>query len=303
MERALVIGRYQPAHNGHISIFEQMNQNPNVDEMVVGVGSSQYGSPKYLNNPFDLQTRIQMISAATKGMKPSHIVPIPDIYNTSTWARHVESLCPKFDVVYTRNPLVKSLFEQRGYEVIEPEVRVDVSATLIRQRMISGGNWQEFVPPTIRQILEEIRGSERLRAEYLKYPKADHTVDLIIEYKGEGIVVVIRKKEPYLNFQALPGGFLNVGFENLEQATTREAREETGLDIDPTNIHLLGVYSDPQRDPRGPTISTAYYTKVDRGELQAGDDAKEVDLIDPFKTHRLAFDHNKIVEDYLQTKK
>ncbi len=298
MERALYVGRFQPHHNGHQSVIEQINRNPDVDEIVIGVGSSQYGNFKFLDNPFDYETRKLMLMQATVGMKPTHIIPIPDIHDPS-WVQYVEVLCPKFNLVYSGNPIVKKMFEQSGYNVIAPETTQPISATLIRQRMIRGENWQEFVPPTTLQILEQVRGSERLRFEYLKHPRANNTADLIIQYQDMGIVLITRGNEPFANFLALPGGYLNVGFETLEQAAAREAKEETGLEINPQKLHLLGVYSAPQRDPRGSTISACYYAKIDHGDLKAGDDAKQVHLMNPGKLPRLAFDHNKMIEDLL----
>jgi 8-oxo-dGTP diphosphatase len=121
------------------------------------------------------------------------------------------------------------------------------------------------------------------------------TVDVLIHAAGLGIVLVERKNPP--PGWALPGGFVDYG-ESCEDAARREAKEETGLDVVLTG--LLGVYSDPGRDPRFHTVSVVYTAQaLDYGRLQAGDDAGKaaffrVDALPP-----LAFDHGRIVQDYL----
>ncbi|MEW6161768.1 MAG: NUDIX hydrolase [Nitrospirota bacterium] len=118
------------------------------------------------------------------------------------------------------------------------------------------------------------------------------TVDIIIEYK-RGIILIRRKNLP--EGWALPGGFVGYG-ENLESAAVREAKEETGLDVE--LIRQFHTYSDPKRDPRHHTITTVYIAKA-KGIAIAGDDAKEIGI---FKKETLpdqiAFDHREILNDY-----
>jgi 8-oxo-dGTP diphosphatase len=122
------------------------------------------------------------------------------------------------------------------------------------------------------------------------------TVDVVIELidrPGRPIVLIERRNPPHGH--ALPGGFVDVG-ETVEAAALREAREETGLDV--TLTRLLGVYSDPTRDPRGHTVSVVYVGEA-RGEPRAGDDAARVRIVDPAERPTLAFDHARILADYL----
>lgn len=125
------------------------------------------------------------------------------------------------------------------------------------------------------------------------------TVDGVILYRG-GVVLIKRKHEPFKDFYALPGGFVEYG-ETVEEALKREMKEETGLDV--RILKLVGVYSDPGRDPRGHTVSVAFLC-IGEGELKAGDDAKEVHVvpIDEVEKLPLAFDHAKILRDALHSK-
>ena len=125
------------------------------------------------------------------------------------------------------------------------------------------------------------------------------TVDGVILYKG-GVVLIKRRREPFKDSFALPGGFVEYG-ETVEEALKREMKEETGLDV--RILRLVGVYSEPDRDPRGHTVSVAFLC-IGEGELKAGDDAKEVHVvpIDEAEKLPLAFDHAKILRDALHPK-
>lgn len=118
------------------------------------------------------------------------------------------------------------------------------------------------------------------------------TVDVIIELP-EGIVLVKRGKDPKL--WALPGGFCEYG-ESLEEAARREAKEETGLEVE--LLELLYTYSDPDRDPRQHNISTVFVARPVGGELRAGDDAEQVGVFPEGDIPPLAFDHGRILRDY-----
>ena len=131
-------------------------------------------------------------------------------------------------------------------------------------------------------------------------PKTPYlTTDGIIEiYEGstfKGIVLIERRNEP--KGLALPGGFVDVG-ESVEDALKREMQEETNLNVQISK--LLGVYSNPKRDPRFHTASVVYIAKA-QGQPKGGDDAKEAKLytLVEIPMDLLVFDHGEILKDYL----
>ena len=118
------------------------------------------------------------------------------------------------------------------------------------------------------------------------------TIDLIIEY-NKGIILINRKNPP--EGWALPGGFVDYG-ESLEAAAVREAREETGLEVE--LLRQFHAYSDPKRDPRHHTITIVFIAKA-KGKAIAGDDAKEIGLFNKDTLpDQIAFDHRDIINDY-----
>ena len=116
-------------------------------------------------------------------------------------------------------------------------------------------------------------------------------VDVVIPAE-EGVVLIRRGSDPFEGQWALPGGFVEVG-ETVEAAAVREAAEETGLGVE--LARLVGVYSEPDRDPRGHNVSVAFLARVLSGELSAASDAAEVSVLDPGSVD-LAFDHRSIID-------
>ena len=122
------------------------------------------------------------------------------------------------------------------------------------------------------------------------------TVDGII-IKDKKILLIQRKKQPFKDKWALPGGFVEYN-EKLEDAVFREVLEETSLK---TKIdHLVGVYSDPNRDPRGHTITVAYFLEIIDGNMKGSDDASDAKFFNINDLPDLSFDHDKIIEDAIK---
>lgn len=119
------------------------------------------------------------------------------------------------------------------------------------------------------------------------------TVDIIIEMPSGGFVLIERKNKPH--GWALPGGFVDVG-ETVAAAAVREAKEETGLDV--ALISMLGVYSDPKRDPRHHNVSVVFVAKAVGGDLAGADDAADARIFGFDNFPPMAFDHALILRDY-----
>ncbi|MBR33407.1 MAG: NUDIX hydrolase [Spirochaetaceae bacterium] len=132
----------------------------------------------------------------------------------------------------------------------------------------------------------------------MEYRNPVPTVDLIIRL-SDGIVLIERKNPPH--GYALPGGFVDE-WEPVEKAAIREAREETGLHI--TLDELFYVYSDPARDPRRHTMSVVFLAHADQRPV-AGDDAAAVVVVAEaeLQSYELAFDHSRIIQEYLEFRK
>lgn len=124
------------------------------------------------------------------------------------------------------------------------------------------------------------------------------TVDAILQ-RGSKILLIRRKNEPFKGMLALPGGFVNQG-ETVEDAVKREVREETSLEVEP--IDILGVYSNPNRDPREHTLSVVFVAIILSGNEKAQDDASKLEWVELSNVQTAAFDHQQILDDYRQWK-
>ena len=127
------------------------------------------------------------------------------------------------------------------------------------------------------------------------YLTTDGIIELYEQNDFRGIILIERKNDP--KGLALPGGFVDVG-ERVEDALVREMKEETDLDVEITK--LLGIYSDPKRDPRFHTASAVFIARSE-GQPKGGDDAKEAKLyaLEEIPLEELVFDHADIVKAYL----
>ncbi len=165
MTRGLFIGRFQPFHNGHEYALKLILEE--CDEVIVAIGSTQKNFT--LDNPLTCGERIDMLWRYFKRRKildRTIICAIPDINNNFIWPRHVLSLAPKFDIVYSGNELVLLLFQQAGIPVkrIVEINKEHLSGTVIRQLILENKEWRHLVPSIVASFLDEIGFEERLRS-------------------------------------------------------------------------------------------------------------------------------------------
>ncbi len=127
----------------------------------------------------------------------------------------------------------------------------------------------------------------------MRYKSPSLAVDGVV-FKDNTVLLIKRKNDPFKGFWALPGGFVEYG-EKVEDSVVREVSEETGLE---TRVNrLVGVYSDPSRDPRGHIVSVVFLLNIVGGVLKSGDDAAEARFFKVDDLPRLSFDHNIIIKD------
>lgn len=133
-----------------------------------------------------------------------------------------------------------------------------------------------------------------------KYRNPSLTTDIFIFDDDLNFILIKRKNEPYKDYWALPGGFVDYG-ECVEDAAIREALEETSINVELKE--LVGVYSDPSRDPRGHTVSITYTARGNMKKMNAADDACDISLFkqEDLEKINLAFDHAKIIKDCLKS--
>lgn len=165
IKRGLYVGRFQPFHLGHLKAVKAILAE--IDELVVAIGSAQYSHT--MANPFTAGERLVMVRLALEeaglDSKRVWIVPIPDVHLHMLWVSALEGYTPKFDVVYSNEPLTRRLFMEVGYKVkaIKFFERKVFSSTGIRERMIRGDVWRKFVPKSVADFITEIDGIDRLR--------------------------------------------------------------------------------------------------------------------------------------------
>lgn len=161
--KALVIGRFQPFHKGHLQIIQ--NASKKYNEVIIGIGSSQYDHTKH--DPFTSDERKMMIERSLEqvDVKNYRIELIPDIHNYPRWVPYITSIISDFDVVLSNSSLTKRLFSEKGYIVKETSVydRTKYSGKEIRRRMIKDEEWEDLVPEPVYKIIKEIQGVKRLK--------------------------------------------------------------------------------------------------------------------------------------------
>lgn len=159
--RGIFIGRFQPYHDGHQAMVEGIVDE--VDELVIGIGSADRShTPR---DPFTAGERVLMVTRALADLEtPIYTVPIEDLNRNAVWVSHVRSMCPRFDVAYSNNPLVIRLFEEAGVEVRSSSLydRESLEGAEIRKRMRDGGDWADLVPAPVAEVVREIDGVARI---------------------------------------------------------------------------------------------------------------------------------------------
>jgi nicotinamide-nucleotide adenylyltransferase len=163
IHRMFYIGRFQPFHNGHLSVIQKICEQ--ADELIIGIGSAQRSHT--IIDPFTAGERVLMITrvlAMQKIKKMWYVIPIEDIQRNALWVSHIRAMTPPFDAVYSSNPLVARLFFEAQVKVYSPTMheRDCLSGTNIRERMMQGKEWRHLIPLEVVQVIDEIDGVSRI---------------------------------------------------------------------------------------------------------------------------------------------
>lgn len=165
VKRGLLVGRFQPFHYGHLKGIKKILKE--TEELVIVIGSAQYSHT--LTNPFTAGERLVMVrkTLEDEGLDNSKvwIVPVPDADLHMLWVASLKGYSPKFDVVYSNEPLTRRLFFESGFEVREIPFyeRGEYNSTTIREEMVKGKSWKKLVPKPVAEFIEQIDGVNRLR--------------------------------------------------------------------------------------------------------------------------------------------
>jgi len=165
VRRGLFVGSFQPFHLGHLMAIRDVLEE--VDELVIVIDSAQYSHSA--DGPFTAGERLVMVRRALEEAGIDYgrvwVVPVPDLDLHVVWVSVVEGYSPKFDVVFSNEPLKRRLFVEAGYEIksIRFHKGKVYSSTDIRKRMVSGEDWGKLVPKCVADFIEEIDGVNRLR--------------------------------------------------------------------------------------------------------------------------------------------
>ncbi len=159
----LLIGRFQPFHLGHLDALQFALSK--VDKLWVGLGSSNLPSQK--DNPFSAEQRQEMIlSSIDETMKEKiSIYFIPDLDNHFKWIEKIDTIVPKFDIIFSNDELTKHLYSKRNIQVMTiPFLKRDkLSGTHIRDLIISDQKWNDLVPEGSKNFLEKINAKNHLK--------------------------------------------------------------------------------------------------------------------------------------------
>ena len=311
----VLIGRFQPFHNGHFSLLRRaLNQ---AGKVIVILGSSL--KHRSIKNPFSDAERQQMISAsiAAEDKEAANRVKfcmVRDFYNDTKWIAAIQEAVQKsIDKPNARVGIIGNCKDESSYylkvfpqwELIEGPTVV-LNATDIRHLMFEqeneSGNWmliETTVPasvyafikafkqmPMFKDLLKEHDYIKKYKATWEKapYPPTFVTVDVVAYCKGH-VLMVKRGDYPNKGLWALPGGFVNQ-HERLMNAALRELKEETGMELLDGYLRSFAkdneVFDHPDRSLRGRTITHAYFFELMLGELptvKGGDDAAQAKWI------------------------
>jgi bifunctional NMN adenylyltransferase/nudix hydrolase len=331
-ELAVVIGRFQPFHLGHLALVKHaLNVAPRV---AVVLGSAR--GPRFVKNPFTAEERSATIRASLSAAENARveIVTIRDYFDEPRWAAAVKAAIAKLALgpvslvgfVKDDSSAYLGWFPEWRAEAVPRQAPID--ATPLRRLYFTSGDQPlpaeltSAVPAPVADFLLEFRGTPHFArlAEELgsldetrqKYgPGPFITVDALVT-QDEHLLLIQRGRPPGRGLWALPGGFLD-GDERLLAAAIRELREETEIALSDAELRAalkgVQVFDHPQRSQRGRTITHAHYFALParaaaQPRVQGADDAQAAQWLPVARvagmTDELFDDHYQIIDYFLK---
>ena len=157
MSKGLFIGRFQPFHLGHMHLIKKALRQ--VDELIIGIGYNNKNDKK--RNPFSVKERIEMIDLAlpAAGIDNYTIFPVPDHPSDRKWLEQLETLVPKFDIIFIsdKNTFGEKWIEKcfkKKYKIIKIKALKGIDATLIREKMKKKEKWENLVPKKVFEYIK-----------------------------------------------------------------------------------------------------------------------------------------------------
>ena len=171
MSRAVYIGRFRIFHKGYLEVIKYILGKEH-SQLIVAIGAAQQSH--CLDNPFSGEERAKMVSSALReeGLnQQTYVIPIDETSATyKNWARLVEKLCPPFQLVYSHNELVQSLFHRLGYQTsqVPPFTKSAYSFGIVTRKMINCESWHNLLPSGAVKIMKEYKLDQRIKELYLE---------------------------------------------------------------------------------------------------------------------------------------
>lgn len=334
---AVLIGRFQPFHNGHATLLRHaLDSAPRV--MVVLGSSFQARSPK---NPFSWQERAAMVAATLDGNDRDRVsyIPMRDYYDDRRWAnavrrqveRHVDATAQVILVGHFKDASSDYLNRFPHWRLTAVDNELDIDATTIRRILFEAENIDgsleviaQRVPSAVRQYLKAwsvLPTYSQLAQEHAQvaayqaawrtapYPPIFSTADAVVKTAGH-VLLIRRGGFPGQGLWAVPGGFVEQR-ERLLQGAIRELNEETGLAVLPSSLEDalvdVKVFDHPDRSLRGRTITHAHFFDLRTEhlpEVEGSDDAAQaswVPITQLTEMEECFFeDHFHILDHFLQ---
>lgn len=323
---AIIIGRFQPFHNGHLCLVEHAFSI--AKHLIIVIGS--HNAPASIRNPWNTQEREAFVKKSLQkfGLERLSIIPISDsAYNFNDWIIRLQQKIAnitgdskiaivghyKDDTSYYLN-----YFPQWSLDTL-PTQADGISATIIRNAVFENklDEIKKYIPLPMVEELSKWTGSEmyhKLQDEYVfiqnyrkKWECAPHpptfvTADAVVMGLGH-VLLVKRKMNPGIGRLALPGGFVKQN-ESIEKSCLRELKEETSIDIGYKELHgsikMTHVFDHPLRDLRGRVISHAFMFELAVKELPKVSNGDESYEIQWFPLYKIEQNENSFFNDHAQ---